>query len=45
MQRVTLSESCGFFLVVFVGILAGCCVECIDAVQAIADTFPWHRGR
>jgi hypothetical protein len=45
MQRVTLSDSCGFFLVVFVGILAGCCVEWIDAVQAVVDTFPWHRDR
>ena len=42
-QRVTVSEAWGFFLVMFVGIVAGCCVECIDGVQAIIETFPWHR--
>jgi len=44
-QRVTISEASGFFLLVFVGIVAGCCIECLDAVQAVVDTFPWSRDR
>jgi hypothetical protein len=43
--RVTAPEAWGFFLVVVVGIVAGCCVECAEAVQAIVDTFPWHRDQ
>jgi hypothetical protein len=44
-QSVTLFECWGFFLLVIVGIVAGFGVECLDALHAVADTFPWHRSR
>ena len=44
-SRVTLPQLWRFFLVAVVGIVAGYCVECIEAVQAITETFPWHRDR
>ena len=34
-----------FFLVVIVGIVAGSCIEAVDAVQAFTDLLPWHRHR
>ena len=34
-----------FFLAVIVGIIAGSCVEAMDAVQAFADMLPWHHHR
>ena len=38
---VTVSEVWGFFLVVVVGIVAGCCLEGVDAVLALAEAvFP-----
>jgi hypothetical protein len=35
----------GFVMIVIVGIVAGCCLEVFDAVQAVADTFHGHRRR
>ena len=42
-RRVTFRELWAFVLVVVAGTVAGYCVECVDVLQALADTFPWNR--